>query len=359
MAFGRLARALFESLPRLLDRSDFARGAYALWEKIYARQISDGEAEKLAHTWAAFVDQNANKQKIYRFMFALETAYAILSHLLLAKAMQDAGFPLDALGASERELDARDRRGLLDLKEYVPAISAIFEEGKQQAFQSLFASDILDWWLDLPKLDEVTHDSYEALAEAALAVFQFDFSGLSGDLLGQLYQSYFDPETRKALGEFYTPPEVVEFILDHVGYEGARVSTARLLDPACGSGTFLVHALKRYLSTSSGDAKETLQSLINGFRIVGFDINPFAVLMAQVNYALHLLPTYAEALERDPAFEIPTLPVFRTDSLRQEKREGEKEEDGRAPGCRDRLHFRVSGRHHPDQDRAAHRGQGR
>jgi type I restriction-modification system DNA methylase subunit len=66
---------------------------------------------------------------------------------------------------------------------------------------------------------------------------------LRGDILGNLYQSYFDPETRLALGEFYTPPEVVDFILDAVGYAGPQVIVSRLLDPACGSGTFLVHAL--------------------------------------------------------------------------------------------------------------------
>ncbi len=323
VAFGRLTQELFANLPVLIEQSDFTRGAYAFWERIYARDLNIEDAPK---SWQPFLETKASKAVLMRFMFALETTYALLSRLMLAKAMQDAGFPLDAIGAYERVLDARDRRGILNIQEdYVPAIFAVFEEGQRQAFQSLFASDIFDWWLDLPKLDKTARPACEALAEAVLAVFQFDFSGLSGDLLGQLYQSYFDPETRKALGEFYTPPEVVEFILDYVGYQGAGISTKRLLDPACGSGTFLVYALKRYLGDSTGPIKEKLQSLLNGFRIVGFDINPFAVLMSQVNYALHLLPAYAQVLQTDPEFEIPMLPVFRTDSLRQEKREGEKE----------------------------------
>jgi len=327
VAFGRLAQALYEVLPGLLNRSKFAHGAYAFWEKIYARSLDEGEVKKLARKWRGFIGEGAGRQAVYRFMFALETAYAAMSRLMLAKAMEDAGFSLDALDAFLHELDSRDRRGILQKVDYVPAVQAVFEEGKCQAFRSLFDSDIFDWWLDLPKLEEAAHEASEALAEAALAVFQFDFSGLSGDLLGQLYQSYFDPETRRALGEFYTPPEVVEFILDHVGYQGPKVLTQRLLDPACGSGTFLVHALRRYLKASERrDPREVLRGLAEGFRIVGFDINPFAVLMSQVNYALHLLPAYAEAVERDREFEILTLPVFRTDSLRQEKREGEREQ---------------------------------
>lgn len=323
VAFGRLTQALFENLPALVKQSDFTRGAFTFWERIYARDLNVEDAPK---SWQPFLGTKASKDTLRRFMFALETTYALLSRLMLAKAMQDAGFPLDSIGAYERALDAQDRRGRLDLKDYVPATFAIFEEGRKQAFQSLFASDIFDWWLDLHKLDSTACPALEALAEATLAVFQFDFSGLSGDLLGQLYQSYFDPETRKALGEFYTPPEVVEFILDYVGYQGPGIAAKRLLDPACGSGTFLIHALKRYLEGSPGTIREKLQSLRDGFPIVGFDINPFAVLMSQVNYALHLLPAYAQVLKDDPEFEIPTLPIFRTDSLRHEKRKGEQDQ---------------------------------
>ena len=54
----------------------------------------------------------------------------------------------------------------------------------------------------------------DALAEATIAVLDFDFSGLRGDILGTFYQSYFDLLTRKAPGEFYTPPEMVDFMFD-------------------------------------------------------------------------------------------------------------------------------------------------
>ena len=323
VAFGRLTERLFDALPPLLEQSDFARGAFTFWEKVYARDLAVGDAPK---SWTDFLPKSPTKPQLMRFMFVLETAYAILSRLILAKAMHDAEFPLDAPEAFQRGLEDRQRRGQLEMAHFPPAVASIFEEGKRQAFRSLFDNDIFDWWLDLPLLDDAGSDVSEALAEATLAVFQFDFARLSGDLLGHLYQSYFDRETRKALGEFYTPPEVVEFILDQVGYAGASIQTERLLDPACGSGTFLVHALQRYLNTTSDDPKALLKGLTEGFRVVGFDVNPFAVLMAQVNYALHILPTYAEALEHDREFEIATLPVFRTDSLRHEKREGEQEQ---------------------------------
>ena len=124
-----------------------------------------------------------------------------------------------------------------------------------------------------------------------------------------------------------------EFILDECGYKGQRED--RLLDPSCGSGSFLAAALRRYLKNNSLTPKEALQDLTDGFRIVGFDINPFAVLMAQMNYAALIFGTYAEAVQEDRDFRILRLPVFRTDSLRVE----EHEEDGGGPSGTPKFRF--------------------
>lgn len=320
-AFGRLVYGLNRALAMLLESSDFTRGAYEFWRRVYARELSSNEVPR---SWRDLVARNHHD--IYHLMFALETAYVLLARVMLIKAMQDTGFPgVNSVEAYSNGLRIAQRRDSLPPQAYIHATSDLFQYAGRQAFSSLFASDIFDWWQDgdsLPNPSELS----DALAEATIAIFSFDFSRLRGDILGTLYQSYFDPETRKALGEFYTPPEVVDFILDNLEYQGPDITTKRLLDPACGSGTFLVHALTRYLTASQGKPPTTiLGSLIGGLRIVGFDINPFATLMAQVNYAAHILPTYTDALRTDPDFELPGIPIFRTDSLRQETREGESD----------------------------------
>ena len=320
--FGHLVSKLLQALPGFRQHSDFARGAYEFWRHIYSRQL---DFEETPSSWRPFVP-GAGRESLYQFMFSLETAYAILSRVMLAKAMQDNRFPyIDILRSFAGALEAQHERGTLQSSAHVDAVASVFREAGRQAFTPLFASDIFDWWQDDESISEDAGLGY-ALAEAALAVFGFDFSPLRGDILGNLYQSYFDPETRLALGEFYTPPEVVDFILDAVGYAGPQVIVSRLLDPACGSGTFLVHALARYLDASQGQEPATiLKSLVGGLRVVGFDINPFACLMAQVNYAAQILPLFSQALQRDPHFFIPGIPVLRTDSLRQEAREGEEQ----------------------------------
>jgi N-6 DNA Methylase len=112
----------------------------------------------------------------------------------------------------------------------------------------------------------------------------------------------------------------VDFILDCVGYHG----NGRLLDPACGSGTFLIRALRRYLNANVGRPPEQiLAGITNEFQLIGFDINPFAVLMSEINVATLLIPLYAEAASRDPSIVLRRLPIIQTDSLRREFREGE------------------------------------
>src|SRR5262249_46030306 len=63
------------------------------------------------------------------------------------------------------------------------------------------------------------------------------------DLLKKLYHRLFPREIRHDLGEYYTPDWLAEYLLNQLDYTGDPEK--RLLDPACGSGTFLVLAIKR------------------------------------------------------------------------------------------------------------------
>ena len=68
----------------------------------------------------------------------------------------------------------------------------------------------------------------------------FDWKKLDEDLLKMLYQELVDPADRSGLGEYYTPNWSAELVLEDIGYSGAT-----LLDPSCGSGTFLFCAIRR------------------------------------------------------------------------------------------------------------------
>lgn len=317
----------------------FFNNAFEFWKTSYAKK-----PDKVPKSWK-FLIENANLKEseddLYKFMFCLETSYALLTRLIVAKACSDFKFPhVNIQDIIERKLERV--RDIIPTVSWGILIKALTEEMRNNLVESIFEEDIYYWWTDrfeigkqswndfieLTKEEQKLLDFSKCLKNIILTLYKYDFSDLTevkGDLIGDLYQKYFDRETRKALGEFYTPKEVVEYILNAVGYEGEFIKEKRLIDPSCGSGTFLVDALNRYLQSINKKADKegwdlALRDLVNSYKIVGLDIHPFACIMAQIHFMLILLPYYHKALEKDANFSLKRIPIFRTDSLIDERK---------------------------------------
>jgi len=114
----------------------------------------------------------------------------------------------------------------------------------------------------------VQREAFEALHNAEFII---------DDLFRTIYQEMVSPATRHALGEFYTPAPLAQKMVEEIYRFGQYV-----LDPACGSGTFLIEILNLiYNSTKKDDAKVDAVS-----KIYGFDVNHIAVLVARSNLLL-------------------------------------------------------------------------
>lgn len=129
------------------------------------------------------------------------------------------------------------------------------------------------------------------------------------DWFKPLYEDLLPGAARQALGEFYTPDWLAEVVLDELAWPDGE--TTRLLDPSCGSGTFLVAAIRRirsqYGRPETTDQKQAaLAQLLQ--RVVGFDLNPSAVWAARANYLLAVRDWLT------PQF-VPEMPVFFRDSI--------------------------------------------
>ncbi|GAD52991.1 LOW QUALITY PROTEIN: hypothetical protein MBEHAL_1751 [Halarchaeum acidiphilum MH1-52-1] len=342
--FADLVTALMDLLTELRDEEEakFVKGAYDFWEASYA-----SEPDETPDSWEPFI---GNKQSLRDFMFCLESGHALLARLLLAKATEDHDFFPQNSGLERYFDELGGFSGTIDLDAYPIAANGMIEDMRNQLVESLFEDDIFIWWTDgygeqtasqhenpynrfrdvaqegsdVTRVSPATRERFSrAVAHVFFSVLKFDFSEVQGDPLGDLYQRYFDPETRKALGEFYTPQEVVDYIMDGVDYD-VGVSSQRLIDPSCGSGTFLVEAVNRYLEDvrrydDDPDWEEALTELCTRPHIVGLDIHPFAVLMAQIRFMVAILPEYREAKQSNDDFTIRRLPIFRTDTLRNER----------------------------------------
>lgn len=147
-------------------------------------------------------------------------------------------------------------------------------------------------------------DEYTILALFTLLNY-FDFHGLSADVLGRVYnEGYIENKERSEKGQFYTPPQVVNYMLDALGIPNPDQPDQQKMrdflektvgDLSCGSGTFLVTAAKRksiflqlLVEKQDIDPDYALDILTNTF--IGFDLNPFACYLAEINLLIQCLP---------------------------------------------------------------------
>lgn len=137
-------------------------------------------------------------------------------------------------------------------------------------------------------------------------------AAIDPEMLGRAFESLMAHRERRSSGSFYTPRALVARITDRtleVALAHARTDTERrraleeltILDPACGSGAFLVHALERVaeLRRAAGDprALPELRRLVLTSSIFGVDRNPMAVWLAELRLWLSVV---IESEEEDP-----------------------------------------------------------
>ncbi|MFQ6121174.1 MAG: N-6 DNA methylase, partial [Methanosarcinales archaeon] len=334
--FGNLLYSTINLFNCKYGVSPFLTGAYDFWKKSYGIRPKD-----IPQKWKKIFENIGLNQydtsDLCKFMFCLETSYAFFTHLVLIKACADYRFTgVDLFTFIKNEIENSSRGNEIPIVSWATLSVKLIDTMQVRLIKSVFEEDVFYWWTDefkkltpsdmwSPIIPMASRELSEAIANILLALCKYDFSEIVGDPLGDLYQKYFDKETRRALGEFYTPVEIVEYIIDVVGYKGSAILDKRLLDPACGSGTFLISALKKYLRVAEKLASEKgwdyiLHKLCNEFHIVGFDIHPFAILLAQTQFMLTLAPYYKKAMEQNKEFVLRRLPIFRTDSLRYESK---------------------------------------
>ncbi|MFX1417566.1 MAG: Eco57I restriction-modification methylase domain-containing protein, partial [Promethearchaeota archaeon] len=121
------------------------------------------------------------------------------------------------------------------------------------------------------------------------------------DLFSIIYQQIFLPETRHRIGEFFTPSNLAQKMVEDVYRVGLRV-----LDPSCGSGNFIINIIVRII-----ESKESIKSKSKAIsNVFGFDVNPLAVMTVKVNMLLLLLKYFNKDINI-----ISNFNIFLIDSL--------------------------------------------
>jgi hypothetical protein len=164
-------------------------------------------------------------------------------------------------------------------------------------------SDFFDW----PLADAEGRD---LIRRISAHVSRFRLREVQSDVLKVLYESLIDPSQRRDLGEYYTPDWLAAKVVKHAVKHPLE---DLVLDPACGSGSFLFHAVRLHLAEArgSGMAEEDMAREAT-LRVQGMDIHPVAAIIARVTYLLALAPGLAK--RGGPI----SLPVYLGDALQLE-----------------------------------------
>jgi|GEM_PF-2265953 len=253
------------------------------------------------------------EQRVWR-QYALRVAQLTLARILLYRAWEDAGF------IREQLYDGGFRDVYEELGEKArEVLKSAFAAGAQRYHWLFERQTTYDWYA--PREDP--------LVEVLYSFTQFPLDRLDADVLGGLYESYVDEIDRDRLGQFYTPREVVQLMLDRAGFrgpesvmciEGDERLPVKTFDFASGSGGFDVEIARRLIDDSgalAGDADLQLDALSAIARgIHALEISPFPYYLTEINLLLQvsrLLGALSHERREVPSF---VLSVVHEDALK-------------------------------------------
>lgn len=234
-----------------------------------------------------------------------EGVQRILDRLIFIRTAEDRGIEPNILLPLIRQFD--------DRKHLIKNLSNIFRDFDDGYNSKLFEPHHSETWhIDNETLKTVINGLYDSDG------YRYDFSAISADVLGGIYEQYLghilkqakkrtsvkkEHSKRKEQGIYYTPTFIVDYVVKNtIGrlFEQRTykdMMDLKVLDPACGSGSFLIKAYDEL--TNYFEQKDRQVNLFTRFRILtgniyGVDLDAQAVEIAQLNLLLKTLSRRAK-----------------------------------------------------------------
>lgn len=243
-----------------------------------------------------------------------EATQRILDRLMFIRYCEDRGLEEKKLISNAREWDSRGRGQL------VRSIRQVYSYFDKHYNSKIFAKHLCD---ELEIDNDVLYEIIEGLHYTKDRSISYDFSAIEADVLGNIYEQYLghilkktaksaklteSQARRKEQGIYYTPTYIVDYIVRNtlgkmLEEKKVKPDKIRVLDMACGSGSFLIKAFdvlneyhmkhdKDYAQTAldvtveNGTYSKKLKILENN--IFGVDLDKQAVEVAQLNLLLKI-----------------------------------------------------------------------
>jgi hypothetical protein len=234
---------------------------------------------------------------------AIEITYAYIIQFILYKTLVDNEFGkfkkefeniVEAIHKCLNEKRYKEILGIID------GISAQISKNVYRPFvkeQEFINQKLLQLYRNVEnKLSDVS-----PWLDIFVFIKKYNFANIESEIFGYIYENYLKElyeETKK--GQYFTDPTVVNFMLGQMGFTPAEIekryktdkNNISLIDPACGSGTFLYSAVNQIIKAFGNHSEEKskqIEEIVNN-NILGLDIEEFPLYLAEMNILMRMLP---------------------------------------------------------------------
>ncbi|MBM4465146.1 MAG: SAM-dependent DNA methyltransferase [Chloroflexi bacterium] len=179
-------------------------------------------------------------------------------------------------------------------------LQAYFQKVLDIDYETIFSTDFIDG-LAFPE----HYDAVETVKELVLDINRYQVAKIGYDVIGRIFERLIPEEERHKLGQYFTNPDVVDLILR---FCKAYEPEAKVFDPACGAGTFLVRA---YHQKKIADPRLKHDEILA--TLWGCDIAKFPAHLSTINlavYDLSVRENYPRITHKDFFDLLPTTVEF-------------------------------------------------
>jgi hypothetical protein len=236
---------------------------------------------------------------------AVELTYAYIIQFILYKTLVDNEF-----GKFKKEFEDRQDTIFESLKanQYgeilgvIGGISSTISKNIYRPFskEQNFINNKLLELMNQPK--KQLHDVSPWL-DIFVFIKKYNFANVRNDIFGYIYENYLkELYEQSKLGQYFTDPAIVNFMLEQIGYTKEELKkrvnnepeedNISIIDPSCGSGTFLYSAVDKIIEAvpdGSEKASQKIEEIINE-NVFGLDIAEFPLYLAEMSILMRMLP---------------------------------------------------------------------
>lgn len=281
------------------------------------------------HVWS---ERQSDPEDVQPAIYAEQVAYVFFIRLLLVRILEDKRIIHPRLASDGGFLDwiSYVKRNFAELRDIGVLNENFYDLLSRKAgryYLHFFQQAVFDWFIP---------DDF-LLVETLDFLCQYNFSDVTSDIIGFTYEQYIELRARKRKGHFLTPSNVVDTMLDILEYRGTTILGRTILDPACGSGSFLVRAARRYREALMESlcrqhqvepdiafveaeperrltlARQFIEALTTCF--FGMELNPFACYLAEMNLLIQALDDLMVLQSANEDRPIERFEIYNTDSL--------------------------------------------